>query len=120
MRFEEFGRLDGLRDGKEMGQLEGHRLGIEKGYEFGKEIGFYTGFSEQWLQIVAANSKKYSPKLEKHLQSMLVLCNSFSCENQLNEDPHGLMRQLRGKFRAAQIMLKVKQNYKLDNESLSF
>jgi hypothetical protein len=116
--FEEHGRIDGMRDGEEKGFSEGTFLGIQKGFEFGKEIGFYLGFARQWLEVIKV--EKYPERLEKQLQAVVDLCNSFNVVNQENDDPHALISKLQGKFKAVLTLTKSNQYYRKEQSSLAF
>lgn len=116
--FEEHGRMDGMKDGEKKGFDEGTFLGLQKGFEFGKEIGFYLGFAMEWLEII--KTEKYPEKLEKQLQAIVDLCNTFSCVNQENDDPHALMRKLQGKFKAILALTRSDQYYRKEQSSLAF
>jgi hypothetical protein len=118
--FQEFGRIDGYKQGQKEGELQGRVLGLQKGFEFAKEVGFYLGFGSVWLEKVQKNPGEYPTRLPNQLQQFVELAKSFKVENDLNEDPMGLMRSLRGKYRALQSLTKTNESYNPNKSDLHY
>ncbi len=118
--FQEYGRIDGYTQGQKEGEAQGKILGIEKGFDFGKEIGFYIGFATVWIQKVQKEPNEYPTRLLSQLEQFLALAQSFQTENNLNEDPLGLMRSLQSRYRAIQSLTKTNVPYNPDKVQLSY
>jgi hypothetical protein len=118
--FQEFGRIDGYKQGQKEGELQGRVLGLEKGFTFAKEVGFYLGFGRVWIEKVQENPTEYPARLLNQLQQFLELAGTFKVENDMNEDPVGLMRSLRGKYRALQSLTKTSESYNPNKTELNY
>lgn len=102
--FQEFGRLDGLRDGTDLGLTEGKMLGIDMGWKIGRELGFLKGCAQILLNHIINNPQKYSERHAQKLKSFATKLDSFPLYNDLNSiDPNILIDRVRRRFKALKL-----------------
>ena len=116
--FEEYGRLDGLEQGKRQGFLQGRELGVEKGLALGQEVGFMQAVSSHYLRLVQICPSKFSSRSEKQLLQLMQLIEQFPMTND-GLDPHEELIRLRGKYKACMSLVGSHHLYQ-DGPKLSF
>jgi hypothetical protein len=118
--FQEYGRIDGFKQGEKEGVGQGKVMGVEKGFVVAKEIGFYIGYSQCWIKKVEKNPELYPKRLLLQLQQFLELAQSFQLENNLNDDPAALLRNMQSKYRAIQSLSKTNIRYSPEKIQLHY
>ncbi|KAJ3417135.1 hypothetical protein HDV05_006994 [Chytridiales sp. JEL 0842] len=105
--FEEYGRDDGVEDGRIRGQTDGVQIGLKNGFDIGRELGFYLGASEMWLEIVRKAPESYPARAQKVLESMTAQIKEFPETNDPNISILDLLDKIRAKFKTVTSLLKA-------------